>query len=467
MPRLFVARFQNGAPASMVRFVENFHRLGVRCQLPGWLERLEWSERKTNYMDGYTAYDIDLGTRVALFDNAGTNLVDGWVYEIVPDGRHVHYVAGGAWKHHADRRFTTNPTSTQTVDTVIKNTLTNYVAHIDSNLSNVVGSSSAVGNIYRVEDDYGSTPADLIETLLPYSDSSYRQYDYWTAAQPFTADGKLRYPLAYLAARETTPTAFWQVSVNELQNNRHQQSRHIWNLTTRVTVYYSVATVLTANAAAGATNLTVSSTTGFAQGNTVEVEMNSGGKHGSAIAAIVGNVITLNDPLPQAADSNKRVIKTLLTANTTAINSSAEASYWRVEYDSRQPEMNLTQANQYQTVYAGIYNQPITQNSITLVTPYLRDNKGALFPIWYLLRFPCYFKIIDLMPKFSLFSTSLNSIDSFFAVALDYDGYTMRVVPDTQDARLDAVLNQAGILPGTMVSRTSNTVFANNQRMWR
>lgn len=92
---LTVGIFENENNADMVRFVEMPATVGVRCSLPGWLQRAEWAEVKQNYYASYHAYQTELGRRVAFMDKQLNVICDGWLYEAIPDGRHVIFVEIG------------------------------------------------------------------------------------------------------------------------------------------------------------------------------------------------------------------------------------------------------------------------------------------------------------------------------------------------------------------------------------
>lgn len=437
---LAVGVFENGNSADILRFVEMPARVGIRCSLPGWLQRAEWMEKKRNYYDSYHAYQTDLGLRVAFLDKQTNVICDGWIYEAIPDGRHVVFVAGGAWKHHADRLVADSFTATDTIDTVITSILSSYVTHIDSSTSRIVGSTTAVGNLYEVTENTGSTPADIISSLMAFSDSSDNVYDYWLQSQPLVSE-KLKYPIAHLAVRNNS-TSDYAFSERDMKS-RPQQSRHLWQLVTRTTGYYRLSTTLTANAASGATALTVSSITGFADNDEIEVVLDSGTSHLTTVnGAPAGTTINIDNALTHAATSGNVVRRMALTATSTDTDSASESSWWRVDSAFSNDQMNQAQAEQFRDAYAGIFNESVAQNAFVISSPAISTSGRVAVPATHLLKHPFYFDVADFEPDRVFFSTSI-----------DYDGYNFRIVPDRPDQRLDSMLKRAGIQAGEMVWR--------------
>lgn len=441
---LTVGIFENENNADMVRFVEMPATVGVRCSLPGWLQRAEWAEVKQNYYASYHAYQTELGRRVAFMDKQLNVICDGWLYEAIPDGRHVIFVAGGAWKHHSDRLVTDTFTATDTIDTVITNVLSSYVSHIDSSTTRITGSSTAIGNLYAVAENAGSTVADIISNLMSFSDSSNNIYDYWLQSQPLVAN-KLVYPIPYLTARNNS-TADYVFSESDLRH-RPQQSRHIWQLATRTLSYYRLSTTLSANAASGATALTVSSISGFSDNDEIEIVLDSGTRQTTTInGAPAGSTINIDSALTHAAASGNVVSRLALTATSTNTNSGSESSWWRVDRTFINDTMNQAQAEQYRDAYAGIYNEAVAQNAFVVAASRVQTAGRVAVPNVHLLKRPFYFEVADFEPDRVFFSTSV-----------DYDGYSFRIVPDVPDQRLDALLKRAGIQSGEMVWRGEYT----------
>ena len=65
-----------------------------------------------------------------------------------------------------------------------------------------------------------------------------------------------------------------------------------------------------------------------------------------------------------------------------------------------------------------------------------------------------YFRISDIFPAAAVFGDSDDREQTFMAVAMDYtySDNRLRIVPSTNDSRLDALLNQAKIINGQIVS---------------
>lgn len=449
---LHVARFNKGNDSSPIKQFTPI-QLGVRCSLPGWVQRVEFIERKPSYLGAVDAYNEDHGQRVALIDSMGTVIVCGWIYEVVPDGLFNHYVAGGGWKRHFDELDTTEFDPADTIDDVITDTVTNHVPALTADYSHIAGSGTAVGSIYQVEQLAGSYPGDIIETLLAISDGSANVYDYWLESRPL-AGTTLRYPLAYLQARAAAGTPDWRVGRRDLAGNP-LSARHIWDLKTRITTRYEQSTNINNGGgyAAGTSTLTVDDASIFTSGDRCRLYLTAGQIHSTAISGVSGSDITLNDPLPGAISDNARVVNESSVATTTSTNADAESLYWRRDFQDTTHIFDQTQAEQLRDAYAALYNEPISQGGFTIAAPTVKSGAGVTWPVWYLLQRPSYVQITDLYPTAALNSLSLDRLTSFFTTSLDYDGYTMRVTPDNPDSRLDALLHRAGILPGEIVQR--------------
>lgn len=449
---LSIVRYNKGDAATPIKQDVPI-TLGVRCSLPGWLQRLEFTEKKRNYLASYFAYDNNHAQRVALVDSMHNVIVDGWIYEVQPDGLYNRYVAAGGWKRHFDQLDTTVFTATDTVDAVITDTVTNHVGGLTADYSHIVGSSTAVGSVFRVAELTGSYPGDIITALLPVSDASANVYDYWV--QPRSLVGTtLYYPLPYLAARSSSGTPDWRVRRRDLSDNP-LAGRHIWDLKTRVTTYYEQATAVNNGGgyAANTSTLTVDDGSIFTAGDLCRLYLSGGEIHHTAVRAIAGNDITINDPIPGAIADNALVINESRTATTTDTNTTSEAVYWRRDFHDTTP-YSQTQAEQLRDAYAATYNNPIAQGGFSIVSPTIHSGTGARWPVWYLLRRPSYLQVIDLYPAATLTSLRLDSLTSIFTTSVDYDGVTMRVTPDAPDARLDVLLKNAGITRGEIVYRS-------------
>lgn len=246
MPRLYAARFadDDSSPA-LLEFVEQPANVGIRASLPGWVKTIEVTLRAGSRIEAYERYRTHLGQRLAIADHLlDRPVAEGRIYEIVPDGRYVHYICAGPWKEHERELDVTSYTTTNSLDTVIKAMLTAHVSVLSSDQSNIDANSTQIGSVWDTKSSTGGiTPAEAITELLEMSDSSGNVWDYWVIPEPFTGVTLGQY-LPYYKARSESAAINWQCDLADLKSI--SQSRHIWSLARDVTVYYGSSPTATA-----------------------------------------------------------------------------------------------------------------------------------------------------------------------------------------------------------------------------
>ena len=244
---LWAARYDNDdSTPSMLEYIGEPANVGIRASLPGWVKTTEITIRAKSRADAYERYRTHLGQRMAVGDNAiDQPITEGRIYEIVPDGRHVHYICAGPWKEHERELDVTSYTATDTLASVITDILTDHVAVLSSDKSNIDANSTQIGSVWNTKASTGGiTPADAITEILDMSDSSGNVWDYWCVPEPFNGVSLGQY-LPYYKARSTTAAINWQCELADLK--QLSMSRHIWNLARDVTVYYGSSPTATAS----------------------------------------------------------------------------------------------------------------------------------------------------------------------------------------------------------------------------
>jgi len=101
-----------------------------------------------------------------------------------------------------------------------------------------------------------------------------------------------------------------------------------------------------------------------------------------------------------------------------------------------------TAADQYRDLILAQTKDPQQSASFSLNTR-LMDRWGGTWPLWRLIaEFPVKFSVMDLIPDNTLLSYILDNKRTFITLAAeyDYDSNTLRIVPDTEDNRADAML---------------------------
>ena len=461
---LSVARYYSAARTGTFEVYRQPANLGVRWALPGGLQRLEFSVRKQNYFSGYRAYENQLGDGVALFDTPLYRpVVDGWIYEVVPDGRHVHYICAGGWKRMSDQYETGNPSATTDhTDVYLKSVLTNHAPAISTDQSNIDDTGTDIGE-YRVDEIQGATPQEIVRDLLKMGTSTGGEIlDFWLV--PARLDGTdLQAPLPYLKARASGVGIDYQVNRRDLRDLDF--SRHIWGLANDVETYYTFSTQLTNNENGNATTITVDDGSGFAEGNGIVIFINGGGSHKTIVDGVTGNDITIEDGLPAlnagnpVANAGNRVYRENLTTSGGSTDATSQGNYWQRQRHEVLEELDQTQDSQYEDILLNTYKNPVQQAAFTIGSRTIKEISGPEYPLWRMLINPGWIRVNDLFPAASLATLSLDALRVFRIVALDYDhtSRTMRVVPDNieGDSRLDVILQRAGFGIGQIVQRAA------------
>lgn len=127
---------------------------------------------------------------------------------------------------------------------------------------------------------------------------------------------------------------------------------------------------------------------------------------------------------------------------TAATDSDSQSRYWTREVNLSVSGMSDTHATQLRDAYLGKYKSPTLALGYTLSTPYVRDALGRKRPLWYVIKHGGGY-----VGDFGLAETSLAGpiVRRIVAAEYDYHLNRLRLVIDTADSRLDAVLARAGI----------------------
>ena len=451
-PKLFAARYDT-ARTTLNEFFERPAEIRVRCALPGWLQRLEITIRAGSRIEAYERYQGHHGQGLALFDSyVNQPIVDGWIIEIIPDGRYVHYIAGGGWKRHDEHHITTVPGNEDT-DAYLKNTVltASTVPAISTDESNIDTTGTAAENAIKVDETIGNTPQELIERITRAGTSNDLPLDYWVQSQPLSGV-ELQAPIPYLKERSTSSSIDWQVRLRDLVDV--SMSRNIWDLANDVKIYFDWYTLLNGSHTAGDTTLAVDSESNFAAGQEIEVALQSNRFHRTYVTATSAGQLTIAEGIPHNASDNALVSKiNPLQDTAAATDSTSQSDYWTrewrlVEENIRGSNSDLAPVHQLRDTILDQLKDPAQRASFTVGSRSVRDNNLGRWPIWRMLQAPGYIRINDLFPAAGLLSLSLDDLRAFWTSALDYDHSTrrMRVTPDAYlgDNRLDVILQRLG-----------------------
>ena len=107
-----------------------------------------------------------------------------------------------------------------------------------------------------------------------------------------------------------------------------------------------------------------------------------------------------------------------------------------------------------------VYEDAVQQQSFVIGSQTIKDGNGACYPLWQpLMGNSFYFRVTDIFPEAALFGASDDRLQAFPVVAMDYtyNDNRLRVVPSTEDSRLDMLLAKANIVSGQMINTEANT----------
>ena len=439
---------------------DDLMRVGVRCALPGWLQRMEVTIKAKSVSDAYTRQEKHHGNGFFLYDRfLDKPIVDGWVYEITTDGRMVTYVVGGAWKRTTDDYETHAPAGKDS-GTYLGDVLSDHCPAANSDQSNIATTGTTLAGAFNIDADVGTYPKDIIEALLPMGTSTSGEIlDFWF--QPATFSGLFpQLPLAYLQARDTNAAVDWQIDRSDCANiGTHA---NIYDFANNVRIAAMEQTTLTAGASSGATSLTVNSISGFSDNDEIFVTMDSGTKHRTTINGTPsGSTINIDNALTHAAASGNLVSRVELAQTSVVTDSDSQAALWERRYREKQGGMNQTQGGQYANVLLANRKDPVQGASFTIGSKWIRDGAGARWPLWRMLIAPSKIRINDLLPlaTSTYFDTAPDSLSVLWTAALDWDSISnqMRVTPDvlTFDRSLWVMLQQRGYPVGQPIYRAA------------
>lgn len=459
IPQLYAGRW-NTARTTMLEFVERPAQVRARCSLPGWLQRLEITVKAKSRLDAYERYLRHHGQGMAIFDTWGYRpILDGWVYEIIPDGRHVTYIVGGGWKRMSDE-YETDPPASSTTDTdvYLKSVLTNHAPAISSNHDNISATGTDMGDSFELGRNTGSTPQEIAKYVADAGTSSNYILDFWLRTSPFNRTA-LQGPEPWLAVRKTLGEYYYQIDKRDLVDMTF--SRHLWDLANDVVLYFTWTTKLNGAHSASDTTLTVDSISNFAVGDEIEVSLDDDKTYRTSITNLSGSVITVLDGLPHSAPDDGVVYRRKPLQDTSAATDSASQSdYWERERRIVVDDLfgnffSSTQAAQIRDGILADFKGPAHEASFVIGAPYFRTDVGARWPTYRMLFMPTYLRINDLYPTEALTDFSLDAKSVFFTHAMDYDhnARRLRITPDAffGDNRLDVILQRLGIGVGQAV----------------
>jgi len=361
------------------------HCSGTRIlwEIPGGVQAVEF-DYALDPVSAYQFYKDNLGKRVVTLDQyLDYPVADSWIYGIAIAPFGCTVLCRGAWFRHFDEFDDTDYSLSQTSSAIIKASLTNFVDVASDDHSNIDETSFSLSEDGNWDlSDYGLYPGDVIKKLSEMSDSSYSQWNYWMRSAAFNGVTPQK-PIPFFRAQVDDGTFNWQIVKANLGGNGVTQERNIEDLANRVIVIYR---------------------------------------------DIVGNEQTLT---------------------TWASDSDSQSDFWTREIAATGGLLTSDAADQYRDLILNKQKLPLLKRAMPITSPHIRDNYGSKWPLWYpIKRGGGYLRINDLFPTPDLFSSSWDRKRVGQMMTLEYDDSTpsLRVVLDTEDDRLDALLAQWSVL---------------------
>jgi len=143
----------------------------------------------------------------------------------------------------------------------------------------------------------------------------------------------------------------------------------------------------------------------------------------------------------------------LADANQSVTGTSGESDLWTPEYHFNARWMTQTQAEQYRDMLLAQFEKVASQQSFTVTSPFIKDGNGAQWPLWEVIKQGGGYIQTDVFPEAALLSLSLDSKQATRITALDYNyrRNRLRILPDNEDGRLDAILKRGKLVKSTQV----------------
>jgi len=455
--RLMVARYHDqtiGGSAPNEHFTDP-SELSIRWALPGGINRIEITIKARSKEDAYRRYIEHLGDTFGIYDTSCHSVITGQCYEVIPDGRHVTYVCAGHFKRANDDFYNVGDfPATGNTDVIIEDILTDSVAITSADQTNIGASSVPIGG-WIPDHTPGTYAGNAIAELALVGNNANKMMDFYFVDQ-ILDESKLNLPIPYFKSRSATATPDWIFSIEDLAPNGLTMARNIWNLKTIVWIAYGRLSGTHTDANPADTTLKDAAATFITDlvgpgDKVINVTTNAVWE----VASITSETELAFTDTTTAGWSDGDVYSIKLRDPLWTIASAESSDYWSVFYREIRPELDQTQAEQYRDQLAATYSAPVQQQAYVISAPTIKDSIGVQHPLWRVFTHPSfYFRADNVFPDEVIFADSDDRAHTWMATAMDYtySNNRLRVVPSSGDSRLDAILNQAGLINAQMIS---------------
>lgn len=456
---LYISQYALDGASQIRGFGADHAELRVRCNLPGWLEKMEFWVKAKHRGDALERRDRDYGTRMVICDNDRL-VLHGYVYAVDVDGLHVRYECVGPWRRHSNEFYVGPIDPTDDIATVLYDIIDTNVPAMHISTDNLDANTTEAKDLFRdeIESGLGILPVDAVAAILtmrgPLSGDAYPLYDYYCLPRELV-NGLPVLDTAYYQVRDKTRDfADWYVAGKDLLTEDGGEHSHIYDYQSTVRVAYGK---VQGEATGGGANYMIDTTKDFlALGVRPQDLITKLNGNLSAWIAAINTTTNPNDTLAVVGISWAGDDEYSITLETAAYQtaSAAGTAYTDLWSSSAAPfeflELNSEQAAQLAGELAADLSNPILQQPFTIGSGQIRDVNGAYWPVWALLRRPSYLRVTDRDFSSNAYNIDLINRIGLYTTALDYShtDRTMTVTPTQPSDRLDVRLQRAGIIPG-------------------
>jgi len=252
---------------------------------------------------------------------------------------------------------------------------------MSSDYSNIDESNTIIGFWSPPIEDGGLYPAETIDKLASFSDSTNRQWNYLAQAQPVSTLTPNK-PVAHFEAQVDDGTYDWEIKVEMIDGDAAAE-RNIQELRNDIRVAYK----------------------DFENDGVLMIE-----------PVIGGGALTDSD---------------------------SQDKYWLREAIISGGDADSDLASAHGQLYLDKYKDAMFSKSVTVSSLGIRDSRGTNWPLWYPIKMgTSYFRISDMYADPITMVRSLDRTLVSQASTMEYDADTnkLRIVLDTEDDSLDAML---------------------------
>lgn len=131
-----------------------------------------------------------------------------------------------------------------------------------------------------------------------------------------------------------------------------------------------------------------------------------------------------------------------LTISDTASDATSIADYWQREVILTGGDLFNEGANQYRDLYLAKYKDALLGKSLLLTSPYVLNDSGAKYPLWYPIKMGKSYFRVNLFPDPALFTTSFDRKQIGQATVMEYSDaqHSLRIHLDMEPNDVDFLL---------------------------